>query len=158
MNKHLGVAALVALLSACASAPPEIAPVAPPPERAAIAHAWRDAHNACNVDALVALYHPDALYWPSIARTLAAQPADIRAYYQVACAAAREVNARFEIASERATGSGDVAVSAGTATVTFTRGGAQVTSTMRFSMVARWVGSRWLIVEHHTSMMPAPSR
>lgn len=159
MIRHLGVASLAALLAACAAAPQAPPPaVAPAPERAGLAHAWRDAYNACNVDALVALYHPDAVFWPTISRTLAAQPTDVRAYYQVACTAARQVNARFEIATERATGSGDLAVSAGTATVTFARQGGTVTSTMRFSLVARWNGTRWLIVEHHESLMPSPSR
>ena len=47
---------------------------------------------------------------------------------------------------------GDMAVDSGLYTFTFARTGRAVRG--RYSFVYRWDGSQWLIVSHHSSMMP----
>jgi uncharacterized protein (TIGR02246 family) len=151
MRKPLAVALVPALIAGCSPMRP--ATTAPEPS---IARNWAAALNDCNVDALVALYHPDALFWPTTSRALSTNPGDIRSYYDVACSMARASGFKVGIASESVKVHSDTVVSAGVAIGTLTnRQGQTQTGSIRFSVTARRVDGKWLIVEHHSSGMPA---
>jgi ketosteroid isomerase-like protein len=121
-----------------------------------IAQSWVKALNECQIDALVALYHGEALFWATTARALATKPEDVRRYYDAACKSMKASNFKLEVASESVKLYGDAAVSAGQTTATFTnRQGQPQTASFRFSLSARKVEGQWLIVEQHVSAMPA---
>jgi uncharacterized protein (TIGR02246 family) len=128
--------------------------VAPEPS---IAQGWVKAFNECQVDALVALYDTEALFWPTTSRSLAAKPEDVRRYFDAACKLVKASNFKVEVVSESVKLYGDVAISAGQMTAAFkNRQGQPQEASYRFSLAARKMDDRWLIVEHHSSVMPAP--
>jgi len=53
---------------------------------------------------------------------------------------------------------GDTAASTGTYTFTGQRDGQTIRRPARFSFVYRLVNSRWMIVDHHSSAVPAAPR
>lgn len=153
MKMRLAAVILTLLVAACTSAPPQAST-----DRPSVARAWQDALNGCEPDVLASLYAPEALFWPTTSRTLATKPADVRAYYDAACKGLKAGNAKTSIDSESVMAYGDVTISAGTATINLTSGGAPVTLGVRYSFTARKAGNKWLIIEHHSSLMPAPPR
>ncbi len=84
------------------------------------AQAWSKALNECRVDALVALYHSEALFWPTTSRSLATKPEDVRRYYDAACKISRMIGMKVGIDSERVIRAGDAVLSAGQFTASFT--------------------------------------
>lgn len=145
----------IPMLSLFAAGCGSLQPAAPLPEPT-IAQAWAKALNDCQVDALVALYHAESLFWPTTSRTLATKPDDVRRYYDAACRTSRAINLKVDIGSERVSVAGDVVLSAGHSTATFTdRQGQTQRVAGRFSFAARRIDGKWLIVEHHSSAMPA---
>jgi uncharacterized protein (TIGR02246 family) len=150
--KSLRAFVLVSLfLGGCGAMQPKAAP------EPSIAQAWVKTFNECRVDALVALYDAEALFWPTTSRSLAAKPEDVRRYFDAACKLGKAVGFKFEGVTESVKLYGDVAISAGQMTATFrNRQGQLQDLPLRFSLAARKVDGRWLIVEHHSSAMPAP--
>jgi hypothetical protein len=53
---------------------------------------------------------------------------------------------------------GDMGINTGTYTVSTVRDGKPATLPGRFSFVYRNRNGRWMIVDHHSSAMPAPSQ
>lgn len=116
--------------------------------------AWVKAANAGDVDALVALYAPDAvLYTPDSME--ARGTAAIRAAYEGLVGANKITNA--SITSTYQT-SGDLSSGWGTATLTLTpkAGGAPQTMTVRVTAVAKKMNGKWLYVADHASVPMPP--
>jgi hypothetical protein len=66
-------------------------------------------------------------------------------------------NFKVEVVSESVKLYRDMAISAGQMTAAFkNRQGQPQEASYRFSLAARKMDDRWLIVEHHSSVMPAP--
>jgi uncharacterized protein (TIGR02246 family) len=115
--------------------------------------AWTEASNACNVEALVSLYDPQALMWPTTSRALAANRESIRQYFDRLCAGPRITFTPDPVTIRRF---GDVAVSAGSGMVAAKRpDGAPVQLSTRYTSTSRWDGTNWRIIEFHSSFMPA---
>lgn len=130
-----------------------------PPEPT-LAQRWASALNECDVDALVKLYHAQALFWPTTSRALATRPEDVRRYYEAACRTGRIIGFKVQVASESVRVFGETVVSAGEASFSFRGTGGQTqTAAGRFTFSGRKFDGTWLIIEHHSSAMPvAPSR
>jgi len=122
-----------------------------------IDEAWTAAAKKGDVEAIVALYAPDAVYFPPDAFELRGTAA-IRKSYADWFGAMTITDAKFD--STYST-SGDVSIGFGTATVTMQPkgGGAAQTVTVRVTEVAKKVGGKWKYVVDHASapMSPGPS-
>ena len=122
--------------------------------------AWVKAVTAGDVEAVVALYAPDAvLYAPDSME--ARGTAAIRALYTAMFAANTVSNPSFTTTYQT---SGDLSTGWGTVTLTFTpkAGGAPQTMTVRVTEVVKKVNGKWLYVADHASVPlppgPPPSK
>jgi uncharacterized protein (TIGR02246 family) len=112
--------------------------------------AWVKAANAGDVEAIVALYAPDAvLYAPDAME--ARGTAAIRSQYQAMFAANTVSNASITCTYETI---GDLSVGWGTATLTMTpkAGGAPQTMTVRVTTGVKKINGKWLYVADHASV------
>jgi ketosteroid isomerase-like protein len=111
--------------------------------------------KAGNVDAVVALYAPDAVLYPPDALE-ARGTAAIRASYESMLSAV--VVNEASIDSQYQT-SGDMSVGFGKATLTMTpkAGGSPQIMSVRVTAVARKIGGKWLyVVDHASAPLPPP--
>jgi uncharacterized protein (TIGR02246 family) len=118
--------------------------------------AWIRAVKAGNVDAIVALYAPDAVLYPPDALE-ARGTAAIRASYAEMLGAVVVNDATID--SQYQT-TGDVSVGFGKATLTMTpkAGGSPQMMSVRVTAVARKIGGKWLYVVDHASVpLPPPT-
>lgn len=119
--------------------------------------AWVRAVKAGNVDAVVALYAPDAVLYPPDA-VEARGTAAIRASYADMLGAMVINDATID--SQYQT-SGDVSIGFGKATLTMTPkgGGSPTVVSVRVTAVARKIGGKWLYVVDHASVpLPPPPK
>lgn len=119
--------------------------------------AWVRAVKAGNVDAVVALYAPDAVLYPPDA-VEARGTAAIRASYADMLGAMVVNDATID--SQYQT-SGDVSIGFGKATLTMTPkgGGSPTVVSVRVTAVARKIGGKWLYVVDHASVpLPPPPK
>jgi uncharacterized protein (TIGR02246 family) len=117
--------------------------------------AWVAAAKKGDVEAIVALYAPDAVYYPPDVFE-ARGTAGIRKAYAAWFAAVTITEAKIE---STYTTSGDLSLGHGTATVTMQpkAGGPPQTMTVRVTAVAKKVGGKWMYVADHASApLPEP--
>lgn len=126
---------------------------APADDVRAATDAWARAYNSHVPAEVVALYAPDAVFWGTTADTLRDAPDEIAGYF---AGLANRPNARVSIGEHRIRVLGDIAVASGIYVFTDVVDGNAVTRPSRFSFVYRRDGDAWLIVDHHSSRMPAP--
>lgn len=116
--------------------------------------AWIAAVKAGNVDAVVALYAPDAvLYAPD--EMEARGTAAIRANYTNMLGAMTITDAQIDAHYETV---GDLSVGYGTATLTMQpkAGGSPTRMTVRVTSAVKRIGGKWLYVVDHASVPPGP--
>ena len=117
--------------------------------------AWVKAAQAGDVEALVALYAPDAVLYPPDAME-ARGTAAIRAMYTGMLSSNTISNASIDAAYQTV---GDLSVGFGTATLTMTpkaAGGAPQTMTVRVTAVTKKINGKWLYVVDHASVPAGP--
>jgi uncharacterized protein (TIGR02246 family) len=133
---------------------PSLAPATPKDDVAAATQAWIDAMSSKDIEKVVALYHPEAVLWGTRSPTLRDTPATVRDYFNIL----RTVPPSYKavIGEQRIRLYGDIAINTGTYTFSEVRDGKEVVRPARFSFVYRNSGGRWLIVDHHSSAVPAP--
>ena len=120
---------------------------------AAAAQEWSDALNKCDAAKAAQLYAPDAVLWGTTSQALISTPEGIRQYFEKVCAAANPPKVAFGEHLIRVYG--DTAIDSGPYTFTVIRDGKPVQLPGRYTLAYRKVGSRWLIVDHHSSLRPA---
>jgi uncharacterized protein (TIGR02246 family) len=121
--------------------------------RAATA-AWVAAFNAADVEALAALYLPDAVLWGTTSPVLIVGAQGIRHYFDQACGA--EVKPTIGLKSEHVRVFGDVAVNSGSYRISRQPAPGQIdVLPARFSFVYRLAPAGWLITDHHSSVSPS---
>ena len=129
---------------------------APGASRASLAEAtaeWVAAYNSRDGARIAGLYDRDAVLWGTVSASLRADPAGVADYFKDA---PKRPDARVSISRQEDRVYGDIGVSTGTYTFTDVRDGKNVTNPARFSFVFRKRAGRWLIVDHHSSRLPAP--
>jgi uncharacterized protein (TIGR02246 family) len=114
--------------------------------------AWGAAYDSRDPKRILSVYAPDAVFWGTSSPTLRDTPASIGEYF---ANASSQPNARVEIGAFKVRVWGETAASTGSYTFTDVRNGETVRRPARFSFVFRLVGGRWLIVDHHSSAVPA---
>lgn len=116
--------------------------------------AWAAAYDSRNPENVLALYSPDAVFWGTVSPTLRDTPDEVREYFQ---GMPDRPEARVVIGEHRVRVLGDVAINTGFYTFSDVRDGETTTFPARFSFVyKKQEDGRWLIIDHHSSAVPAP--
>lgn len=143
----------LAVLAGCQSLP---APGTAKPDLGGAIQAWVAAFNGCDLAAVASLYDQDAVLWGTVSASVIATPAGIRQYFERVCSA--RMPAKVALGEQNLRTYGDTAVNAGTYTFTAFPEGQARAFPARYSFTYRKKDGQWLIIEHHSSMMPAPPR
>lgn len=114
---------------------------------------WIQFFNAGEAASVCALYHPEAVLWGTTARSLISTPQGLRAYFEGHCAAASPPTIRLDAQCIRVYAG--TAINTGSYTLHALVEGRQRALPARFSFTYCKVGSDWLIVDHHSSFVPA---
>jgi uncharacterized protein (TIGR02246 family) len=126
----------------------------PKEDVAAATEAWIAAMNSHDPERVVVLYDPEAVLWGTRSPTLRDNPATVREYFNIL----RTVPPSYKavIGEQRIRVYGDTAINSGLYTFSEDREGKSISRPARFSFVYRNRDGRWLIVDHHSSVVPAP--
>lgn len=152
MRQVISSSIVLALLAACQTTPPSDAETL---RVTASMLNWIATYNNCdNPSKLAALYDGDAVLWGTMSQTIISTPASIQQYFERACTT--NPKSTVELGQQLVRVYDDTAVSSGTYAFTVFPGGQARVVPARFSMTYRRNGDRWLIVDHHSSAMPAP--
>ncbi len=119
-------------------------------EAMAVVGRWSRAFAEADVDGIVALYAPDALFFGTSSTDLVTRPEGIRAYFEAALRADRPRTAVLVAPTARALSAGSVVVT-GLDTV---RDGRTMHARGRVSFVIVKRGSGWTIAHFHRSAVP----
>jgi uncharacterized protein (TIGR02246 family) len=135
---------------------PALVQAGPKEEVAAATQSWVDAMNSHDGDKVYALYDPEAVLWGTRSPTLRDNPTTVREYFNIL----RTVDPSYKVAvgEQHIRVYGDTAINTGTYTFSEVRDGKPTSRPSRFSFVYRNHDGRWLIVDHHSSAMPAASK
>jgi uncharacterized protein (TIGR02246 family) len=126
----------------------------PKDDVAAATQAWIDAMSSHDPERVVALYDPEAVLWGTRSPTLRDNPATVRDYFNILKTVPPSYKA--VMGEQRVRIYGDIAINTGTYTFSEVRDGKPISRPARFSFVYRNRDGRWLIVDHHSSAVPAP--
>jgi len=137
-------------------APPRAATTSAHEQIAAATTAWVEAFNKRDTERLVQMYDPEAVIWGTDAQRLASGSSAIAEYFKNLAAPQRS-GVTAAIGEQRIRVYGDTAIDTGTYTFWVARDGKQEPVPARYSLVYRNREGRWLIVDHHSSRVPAPS-
>jgi len=151
MNRIVGLVVSLLILGS-----PSLALAGPKEDVAAATQAWIDAMSSRDIERVAALYDAEAVLWGTLSPKLRDNPATIRDYFSILRTAPPSYKA--VLGEQRIRVYGDVAINTGTYTFWTVRDGKEITVPARFSFVYRNHGGRWLIVDHHSSAVPAPPK
>ncbi|MDP1953752.1 MAG: DUF4440 domain-containing protein [Polaromonas sp.] len=119
----------------------------------AATRAWVDAFNAGDLAKTCALYHPDAVLWGTTAQALITTEEGLRQYFEGHCLAASPPT--ISLGAHRIRVYAGMAINTGSYTLHTRVDGVKRALPARFSFTYCRVGSDWLIVDHHSSFVPA---
>ena len=108
---------------------------------------WNSAIQTGNPKTVAALYEGTAILLPTISNRVRHNHEEIEDYFVQFLA--KGPMGRIDEANIRIFG--QLAINSGLYTFTFEDGSAVQA---RFTFVYRWIGQRWMLVEHHSSGMP----
>ena len=114
---------------------------------------WAKAFTASDVDAIVKLYAPDALFMGTGSKAVVTKPEGIRTYFEAALLNNRPRGASLNSSESMVLSDGAVLVT-GLDTVTGVREGTPTSATGRVTFVVAKRGADWQIVHFHRSAMP----
>jgi uncharacterized protein (TIGR02246 family) len=114
---------------------------------------WAVAFNASDVDAIVSLYAPDAMFLGTGSRNVVVKTTEIRQYFERGLLTDRPRGAVLDIRSVMAL-SNDAVVITGLDTTTAVRDGKTTSSPGCVTFVVARRGAEWKIVHFHRSAMP----
>ncbi len=117
-----------------------------------VLNTWLKAVSSGGPDAVMTLYADDAVLLPTLAPGVHNNPAKRLEYFKV-FTANQDLKGTIDELHTRVYG--DVAVNSGLYTFTFKKNGQDVSAAARFTYVYRKTPLGWLIVEHHSSLVPA---
>jgi uncharacterized protein (TIGR02246 family) len=132
---------------------PSLAVAGPKEDVAAATQAWIDGMNSHNAERVVALYDAEGVLWGTRSSTLRDTPATLRDYFKIL----QKVPSSYKVVlgEQRIRVFGNIAINTGTYTFSEDRDGKPLIRPSRFSFVYRNRDGRWLIVDHHSSAVPA---
>jgi uncharacterized protein (TIGR02246 family) len=125
-------------------------------EVAAAGEQWAALFVDDNPDSILAMYDDEAVLWGTLSSTrLAGKPA-LRGYFEMAFKALLGHKVAFGDQLIRVYG--DIAINTGYYTFSYVKDGETKSLPARYSFVYRKRDGKWLIVDHHSSTMPAPPK
>ncbi len=113
---------------------------------------WLKAVSSGSPDAVMTLYTDDAVLLPTLSPVLCDNPAKRLDYFKVFTA---KQNLKGKIDDIRTRVYGDMAINSGHYTFSFTQDGKETSAPARFTFVYKKTALGWMIVEHHSSLLPA---
>jgi uncharacterized protein (TIGR02246 family) len=122
----------------------------------AVTAKWGEVLGQQNPDTITALYAKDGVLWGTLSPTVRSGPDPIRAYFVAAYAALPQIKVTFGEQLVRVYG--NTAVNTGYYTFAYVKDGEAKTLPARYSFTYVKDGDTWMIVDHHSSSVPAPSR
>lgn len=146
MRELLVAIALIASLCSTALAGPK-------EDALEVLEKWTKAFTASDVDGIVKLYAPDALFLGTGSKTVVTKPEEIRKYFEQALLSNRPRGARLDSHSAIVVSDTAIVVT-GLDTVTAVRDGKPTSANGRVTFVVAKRGSEWQIVHFHRSAMP----
>ena len=146
MRALLSLVTLLALLSSAANAGPK-------EDAFAVLEKWTKAFAASDVDGIVKLYAPDALFMGTASKGVVVKPEGIRSYFENALLNNRPRGASLN-SYEAMIVSDSAVVITGLDTVTGVRDGKPFSANGRVTFVVAKRGPDWQIVHFHRSAMP----
>ena len=133
---------------------PLLTSAGPKEDVAAATQAWIDAVTSHDIERVLALYDSDAVLWGTRSPKLRDNNAMVRDYFNILGKVPPSYKA--VLGEQRIRIYGDVAINTGTYTFSEVRDGKEIVRPARYSFVYSNRGGRWLIVDHHSSAVPAP--
>lgn len=112
---------------------------------------WTMAVASADVDRITGLYHKEAVLWGTLSPVIRNTPGLIREYF-VNFASQEEINGK--VTSKETRIYGNTAIISGEYTFTWKLGEKSIQVPARFSFVYRKEDDKWLIVDHHSSVVP----
>jgi len=146
MRELLVAIALIASLCSTAIAGPK-------EEALQVLEKWTQAFTDADVDSIVKLFAPDALFLGTSSKTVVTKPAGIRTYFEQALLRIKPPGANLGDHSVMVL-SDTVVVVTGLDTITGVRDGTPFSANGRVTFVVAKRGSDWQIVHFHRSAMP----
>ena len=123
---------------------------------AAATLAWGQALGEDDPDKALPFYSDDAVLWGTLSPTVRADRSALREYFVTAFKVLPGLKVAF--GEQRIRVYGDGAVNTGYYTFSYVKDGETKTWPARYSFTYVKKGERWLIVDHHSSAMPAAPR
>jgi len=146
MRRLLSVVTLIASVSLAHAGPKE--------DAYQVVEKWAKAFTSADVDAIAALYAPDALMIGTFGKAVLTRPEQIRQYFEVALNANKPRTAALDSSEALAVDDSTVIIT-GFDTITATKDGQQIVAKGRVTFVIAKRGSAWMIVHLHRSPLPA---
>lgn len=115
---------------------------------------WISTFNTRDAKRIAALYAPDGILWGTVSKTIRTTPEEILEYFQES--AANRPQLRMFLGEHHVRLFGDIATNSGYYTSRNPVDGKEVVTPLRFSFTYRREGSRWVIVNHHSSRFAGP--
>jgi uncharacterized protein (TIGR02246 family) len=125
----------------------------PREEALSVIDRWVQAFGASDVDAIVKLYAPDALFMGTGSRAVVTEPAGVRRYFEQALLTQRPRSAKV-LESTVMVVSDTVVIVNGLDVTYATRDGATIENPGRFTFIVAKRAADWQIVHFHRSGMP----
>ena len=117
---------------------------------------WGQTLGQNDPDKVVLLYAPDGVLWGTISTTLRSDRAALREYFVTAFKALPGLRVTFGEQLIRVYGG--TAVNTGYYTFSYVKDGETKTLPARYSFTLVKDGENWMIVDHHSSVIPTPPR
>jgi uncharacterized protein (TIGR02246 family) len=115
--------------------------------------AWIEAFNEHDAEKIAALYHSEAVLWGTFSPELITSNDGIRGYFEMNFQLNPPPNTSIGARQTRIYG--DTAISSGHYSFEMDVQGQAHSVSARFSFTYRLLGDQWLIVDHHSSLLPA---
>ena len=147
---------LLSALSCASVSTKSVALAGPKEEVAAATVRWGETLGQSDPDKVVLLYATDGVLWGTLSPTVRSDRAALRDYFVTAFKVLPGLKVTFGEQLIRVYG--NTAVNTGYYTFSYVKDGENRTLPARYSFTFVKDGGSWMIVDHHSSAMPAPPR
>jgi len=154
MRFHRGTSARLCLLGWALLVMTNLAAADPKDDVGAATMKWAQTLGQNDPDSVIALYATDGVLWGTLSPTVRADRAALRDYFVTAFRVLPNLKVTFGQQLIRMYGR--TAVNTGYYTFSYVKDGETKTLPARYSFTFVKDGEKWMIVDHHSSAMPAP--
>ena len=154
MRFHRGTSARLCLLGWALLVMTNLAAADPKDDVGAATMKWAQTLGQNDPDSVIALYATDGVLWGTLSPTVRADRAALHDYFVTAFRVLPNLKVTFGQQLIRMYGR--TAVNTGYYTFSYVKDGETKTLPARYSFTFAKDGEKWMIVDHHSSAMPAP--